>query len=193
MKSKKRCSWPDEKDALMIEYHDNEWGTPCHDDKKLFEYLLLDTFQAGLSWRTILHKRENFREAFDDFNPLKISKYTEKDVKRLMNNAGIIRNKLKILSAIANAKKFLEIQKKFRSFDRYIWQFTEHKTINNKIKNLKEIGATSKESDAMSTDMKERGFKFVGSTICYAFMQGVGIVNDHFVGCFKHGKIKNET
>ncbi len=189
---KKRCGWPGNNE-LMIKYHDEEWGVPVHDDKKLFEYLLLDTFQAGLSWRTILHKRENFREAFDDFNPLKISKYTEKDVKRLMNNAGIIRNKLKILSAIANAKKFLEIQKKFRSFDRYIWQFTEHKTINNKIKSLKEIGATSKESDAMSTDMKERGFKFVGSTICYAFMQGVGIVNDHEIGCFRHGEIKNET
>ncbi len=191
--NKKRCSWPDEKDFLMIEYHDKEWGTPCHDDKKLFEYLLLDTFQAGLSWRTILHKRENFRKAFDNFNPEKISKYTEKDVKGLMNDAGIIRNRLKILGTVENARKFLEVQKEFGSFDKYIWQFTGQKTKNNKVNSLKEIMATSKESDVMSKAMKERGFKFVGSTICYAFMQGVGIVNDHFVECFRHGNGKNET
>ena len=191
--NKERCDWPDKKDVLMIKYHAEEWGPPCHNDKKLFEYLLLDTFQAGLSWRTILHKRENFRKTFHDFDPVKISKYSEKDVEMLMNNAGIIRNKLKILGAVANAKKFLEIQKEFGSFDKYLWQFTGQKTRNNKINSLKEIGATSKESDIMSKDMKERGFKFVGSTVCYAFMQGVGIVNDHFVECFRHGNGKNET
>ena len=189
--SKDRCEWPgkEEKDRLMIEYHDNEWGTPTHDDKRLFEYLLLDTFQAGLSWRTILNKRENFRKAFDNFDPVKIAKYTEKDVKRLMNDAGIIRNKLKILGAIVNAKKFLEMQKEFGSFDRYIWQFTNHKTIKNKFKELRELLAKTKESDAMSSDMKKRGFKFVGSTICYAFMQGVGIVNDHVTTCFRHKEV----
>ena len=189
--TKNRCEWPgsEEKDKLMIEYHDCEWGTPCHDDLRLFEYILLDTFQAGLSWRTILHKRENFRKAFDNFNPAKIAKYDEKDVKILMNDAGIIRNRLKILSAITNAKKFLEMQKLFGSFDKYIWQFTSYRTINNKIKSLKHMNATSKESDAMSKDMKEKGFKFVGSTICYAFMQGAGIVNDHIVKCFRHREV----
>ena len=189
--SKDRCEWPgkEEKDRLMIEYHDNEWGTPTHDDKRLFEYLLLDTFQAGLSWRTILNKRENFRKAFDNFDPVKIAKYTEKDVKRLMNDAGIIRNKLKIFGAIANAQKFLEIQKEFGSFDRYIWQFTNHKTIKNKFKELRELPAKTKESDAMSSDMKKRGFKFVGSTICYAFMQGAGMVNDHVTTCFRHKEV----
>ncbi len=189
--SKDRCEWPgkEEKDRLMIEYHDNEWGTPIHDDKRLFEYLLLDTFQAGLSWRTILNKRENFRKAFDNFDPVKIAKYTEKDVKRLMNDAGIIRNKLKILGAIVNAKKFLEMQKEFGSFDRYIWQFTNHKTIKNKFKELRELPAKTKESDAMSSDMKKRGFKFVGSTICYAFMQGAGMVNDHVTTCFRHKEV----
>ena len=188
---KNRCEWPgsEEKDKLMIEYHDKEWGTPCHNDLTLFEYIILDTFQAGLSWRTILHKRENFRKAFANFNPLKIAKFNEKDVERLMKDAGIIRNKLKILSAITNAKKFLEMQRTFGSFDKYIWQFTKHKTINNNLKHLKHMNATSKESDAMSKDMKEKGFKFVGSTICYAFMQGAGMVNDHIVKCFRHGEV----
>ena len=192
---KNRCEWPgkEDKDRLMIEYHDKEWGIPAHDDKRLFEYLILDIFQAGLSWRTILHKRENFREAFHDFNPVKIAKYDEKDVKRLMNDVGIIRNRLKILSAITNAKKFLEMQKQFGSFDKYIWQFTNHKTINNKINHLKEMGATLKESDAMSKDMKEKGFKFVGSTICYAFMQGAGMVNDHIIKCFRHKEVACAT
>ena len=186
---KKRCEWPGE-DELMIKYHDEEWGNPCHDDKKLFEYLVLDTFQAGLSWRTILHKRENFRKAFDNFSPIKIEKYDEKDFERLMQDAGIIRNRLKILGTIINAKKFIEMQKEFGSFDRYLWQFTKHKTINNKINHIKDIGATSKESDEMSKDMKKRGFKFVGSTICYALMQGVGIVNDHEIGCFRHEEVE---
>ena len=184
-----RCEWPGEEDKLMVKYHDEEWGNPCHDDKKLFEYLILDTFQAGLSWRTILHKRENFRKTFHGFHAVKVAKYTKKDIKRLMNDAGIIRNRLKILSAITNAKKFLEIQKEFGSFDKYIWQFTKHKTKNNKIRHIKEMGATSKESDAMSKDMKEKGFKFVGSTICYAFMQATGMINDHTVNCFRHKEL----
>lgn len=189
--SKDRCEWPgkEEKDKLMIEYHDNEWGTPIHDDNKLFEYLILDTFQAGLSWRTILHKRENFRRAFHDFDAGKISIYTEKDVKRLMSDSGIIRNKLKILGAIANAQKFLEMQKEFGSFDKYVWQFTKHKAIKNRFKELKELPAKTKESDAMSSDMKKRGFKFVGSTICYAFMQGAGMVNDHVIKCFRYKEL----
>ena len=174
-----RCEWPGE-DELMIQYHDKEWGKPCHNDKKLFEYVILDTFQAGLSWRTILHKRENFRKAFHRFNPKKIAKYTTKDVKRLMNDAGIIRNRLKILGAITNAKKFFEVKKEFGSFDKYLWHFTNY---------LRHIRATSKESDAMSKDMKEKGFKFVGSTVCYAFMQGAGMFNDHTIKCFRHGEV----
>ncbi len=156
-KTKERCEWlgSKENNELMIKYHDKEWGTHCHDDKKLFEYLILDAFQAGLSWRTVLHKRENFKKAFDNFNPLKIAKYTEKDVERLMNDAGIIRNRLKILGTITNAQKFIETQKEFGSFDKYIWQFTGHKTIKNKFKNSKELPAKSKESDAMSEDMKK--------------------------------------
>ena len=186
---KKTCEWPTgAKD--MIEYHDKEWGVPLHDDRRLFEYLLLDTFQAGLSWRTILKKRENFRKAFHGFNPGKIAKYTEKDFKRLVNDAGIIRNKLKILGTIENAKRFLEIQKEFGSFDKYIWRFTGHKTIKNNFKELKELPAKTRESDAMSRDMKERGFKFVGSTICYAFMQGAGMVNDHTIDCFRYKEVQ---
>ena len=191
MDDKQRCEWPgkEEKNKLMIEYHDNEWGNPTHDDNRLFEYLILDTFQAGLSWRTILYKRENFRKAFHNFNAKRIAKYTEKDVKRLMNNSGIIRNKLKILSAITNAQKFLEMQKEFDSFDKYTWQFTNHKPIKNRFRELKELPTKTKESDAMNDDMKKRGFKFVGSTICYAFMQGAGMVNDHVVKCFRHGEV----
>jgi len=192
MDETKRCVWPNEKDDLMIEYHDKEWGTPCHDDGILFEYFLLDTFQAGLSWRTILHKRENFRKAFGDFNPIKISKYTEEDVMGLMNNAGIIRNRLKILSTITNSQKFLEIQKEFETFDKYIWQFTNHKTINSNFKKHEKIPAKTKESDAMEKDLRKRGFKFIGSTICYAFMQGAGMTNDHLVECFRHGEIDDK-
>lgn len=190
IKTKQRCEWPGKEDSLMIEYHDKEWGTPCHDDLKLFEYVILDTFQAGLSWRTILHKRENFRKAFSNFNPEKIARYGEKEIKRLMKDAGIIRNRLKIISAIINAKKFLEVKREFGSFDRYLWQFVNHKTINNNLKHLKHIQATSKESDEMSKDMKKRGFKFVGSTTCYAFMQGAGMVNDHIINCFRHQEVQ---
>ncbi|ROL61674.1 DNA-3-methyladenine glycosylase I [Bacteroidetes/Chlorobi group bacterium ChocPot_Mid] len=185
----KRCEWC-LNDLLMIKYHDEEWGVPLHDDKKLFEYMVLDAFQAGLSWKTILHKRENFRKALDNFIPEKIAKYDSKKVEVLINEAGIIRNKLKIMATISNAKAFLKIQKEFGSFDKYIWQFTNNKTIQNKFKTMNEIPAQSKESDLMSKDLKKRGFKFVGSTICYAFMQAAGMVNDHTQDCFRHKELK---
>lgn len=185
---KQRCTWPGS-DPLMVTYHDEEWGTPLHNDQKLFEFLILDTFQAGLSWSIILKKRENFRKALHNFNPKKIIKYTQKDVKRLLNNPSIIRNRLKIEATIINAQQFLEAKKEFGSFDKYIWQFTNHKTKQNKFKTLKDIPAKTSESDAMCKDLKKRGFKFVGSTICYAFMQGAGMVNDHTVDCFRYAEV----
>lgn len=188
MKEKLRCPWPSD-DALMIRYHDTEWGKPIRDDRKIFEAIILDTFQAGLSWRTILHKRENFRKAFSGFDYKKIAKYGARDVKRLMNDAGIIRNKLKVQAAIANAQRFIELQKEYGTFAKYIWQFTDGKTIKNSNKRLSHMRAHSPESDAMSKDMKKRGFKFVGSTICYAFMQGIGMVNDHLVSCFRYKEV----
>ncbi len=187
-KTIKRCPWPSD-DVLMIEYHDTEWGVPVHDDRKLFEFIVLDGMQAGLSWSTILRKRENFRKAFHNFDPNKISKFAEKDFNRLMNDAGIIRNRLKIRATIENAKQFLKVQKEFGSFDAYIWQFTGGKTIRNKHRTLKDLPATSPESDAMSKDLEARGFKFVGSTICYAFMQAAGMVNDHLVTCFRYREV----
>ncbi len=176
------CNWPST-DPLMIRYHDEEWGVPLHDDRKIFEFLVLDAFQAGLSWRTILHKRENFRKAFHDFNAERIAKYGEKDFLRLMADAGIVRNKAKILGTIQNAKCFVEVKKEFGTFDRYIWRFTGGRTIDNRLISLKEMAVSSPESDAMSLDLKKRGFKFVGTTICYAFMQAAGMVNDHLVTC----------
>ena len=186
MTSKKsRCFWA-ENNSLMAAYHDNEWGDPVHDDQKLFEYLILDAFQAGLSWQTILNKRENFRAAFDNFDAQKIAEYTEEDKQRLLNNAGIVRNRLKIDAAISNAQKFLIIQNEFGSFDKYIWQFTNYQTLRDPKGMTKETMPTSTtESDAMSKNLKKRGFKFVGTTICYAFMQAIGMVDDHVVGCFK--------
>ena len=184
-----RCSWC-ESSNLMRNYHDKEWGTPQHKDKIIFEYILLDTFQAGLSWSTILNKRENFKKAFSNFDPVKISKYTEKDYERLMNDPGIIRNKLKIRAMINNAKIFLELQKEFGTFDKYIWQFVDYKTIGGKRKIGGHWPSTSKESDAMSKDLKDRGFKFVGSTICYAFMQAAGMVNDHIVSCTRYNEVQ---
>ncbi len=186
---KKRCSWPGN-DELMIHYHDNEWGVPLHDDKKLFEFFVLDAFQAGLSWRTVLYKRENFRKAFDNYNIKKIADYKSKDYNRLLNDAGIIRNRQKIQAAIINAQKFLEVQKEFSSFGRYIWQFTDYKTIHNNWKSIKDLPAKTKESDTISKTLKDRGFKFIGSTICYAFMQAAGMVNDHVVDCFRHKELK---
>lgn len=178
-----RCPWAESND-LMRHYHDYEWGVAVHDDHIHFEYLVLDAFQAGLSWATILNKRENFRIAFDDFNPQIIAAYDAEKVSSLMEDKGIIRNKLKILATITNAQRFLEIQKEFGTFDAYIWQFTSGKTLYNKLSIESGFPATSAESDAMSKDLKKRGFKFVGSTICYAYMQASGMVNDHLQECF---------
>ena len=185
---KKRCEWPG-KNELMTKYHDEEWGVPLHDDKKLFEFLVLDAFQAGLSWAIILNKREGFRKAFHNFDYKKIAKYTEKDFDRLVNDAGIVRNRLKINSTIVNAQKFLEIIKEFGSFDKYIWQFVNYKPIKNKIKTIKDYKSRTDESDVMSKDLLSRGFKFVGSTICYAFMQAAGMVNDHQADCFRYAEV----
>ena len=174
-------------DELMEIYHDEEWGLPVHEDRKLFEALALDGFQAGLSWRTILYKREAFREAFYGFDPVRVGKMTAQDVKRLLGNAQIVRNRLKIEATIQNAQRFQEIQREFGSFDKFIWGFTEHRTLLGPPKtSWEDLPTTSPESDAMSNALKERGFKFVGSTICYAFMQAVGMVDDHLVGCFRY-------
>ena len=173
-------------DPLMQAYHDDEWGRPVHDDRVLFEFLLLDNFQAGLSWRTILNKRENFRAAFSGFDPVKIAAYGEADRQRLLADAGIIRNRAKVKAAVSNAQAFLEVQAEFGSFDAYIWQFTGGKTLESTPPaNWEDAPATTPESDAMSADLKKRGFKFVGSTICYAFMQSIGMVNDHLATCEK--------
>ncbi len=181
----RRCSWCTN-DQLYIDYHDNEWGKPLHDDRKLFEMLILESAQAGLSWMTILRKRENYRKAFDHFDPKKIARYDRRKVRTLLKNEGIVRNRLKIESAIANARAFLAVQKEFGSFDRYIWQFVGGKQKRNAWNSVREIPARTAESDAMSKDLKKRGFTFVGSTICYAFMQAVGMVNDHTVDCWRY-------
>jgi DNA-3-methyladenine glycosylase I len=170
-------------------YHDEEWGVPVHDDRKLFEYMVLDAFQAGLSWSTILNKRENFRKALDDFEPAKIARYKKRKTDRLLSDAGIVRNKLKVLATVANAKAFLKIQDAFGSFDAFIWQFVGGETKPNRWKTLRQIPAKTTESDTMSKELKRRGFKFVGSTICYAFMQAAGMVNDHEVGCFRYSEV----
>ena len=187
--TKRRCEWGTVS-QLYIDYHDNEWGVPIHDDRTLFEFLILECAQAGLSWETVLKKRENYRKAFSNFDPVKVSRYSDKKVEALMGNKGIIRNSLKITSAINNAKRFLEVQKEFESFETYIWQFVNGKPITNRFKSIQEIPATTKESDAMSKDLKKRGFTFVGPTICYAHMQATGMVNDHIVGCFRYKEIK---
>jgi DNA-3-methyladenine glycosylase I len=182
---KQRCQWAGN-DPLYQKYHDEEWGVPLHNDQKLFEMLILEGAQAGLSWITILRKRENYRKAFSNFDAKKIAKYDSKKVEELLLNEGIIRNRLKITSTIQNAKLYLELHREFGSFDKYIWQFVDFKPVKNNWKSLKEIPPKTKESDAMSKDLKKRGFKFVGSTICYAFMQAVGMVNDHTVDCFRY-------
>ena len=184
---KPRCAWI--ADDLMRIYHDEEWGVPLHDDQKLFEFMVLDAFQAGLSWKTILNKRENFRKAFDNFDPKMIAAYDEKHYERLLNDAGIIRNRAKIKATISNAKAFLEIQNEFGTFDNYIWSFVDHKPVINSWKTLSELPAKTAISDRMSKDLMKRGFKFVGSTICYAFMQAAGMVNDHVVGCFRYMEV----
>lgn len=178
-----RCPWPKE-NAMMIAYHDNEWGRHEHDDQKLFEFLVLESFQAGLSWYIVLKKRDNFRKAFANFDAKKVSRFDKRKIEQLLSNEGIIRNRMKIEAAINNAKCFLEIQKEFGSFDNYVWSFVNYKTIDNKRKSLKNIPASTPESDKLSNDMGKRGFKFRGTTICYAFMQATGMVNDHLVECF---------
>jgi DNA-3-methyladenine glycosylase I len=183
-----RCWWCGE-DELYCEYHDQEWGVPVHDDRKMFEMLILEGFQAGLSWIIILRKRDNFRKAFKNFDARKVARFGKADVARLLKNEGIIRNRLKIEGAITNAKCFLEVQKEFGSFDRYIWRFTGNRTLRNpKGVTRKAMKPTSPESDALSKDLKRRGFKFVGSTVCYAHMQATGMVDDHVVDCFKYRK-----
>jgi DNA-3-methyladenine glycosylase I len=187
----KRCPWPS--NELSIRYHDEEWGVPVHDDRKLFEFLILEGAQAGLSWDTILKKRDNYRKAFDGFDPKRVARYDARKRERLMRNPGIVRNKLKISSAIGNAKAFLSVQKEFGSFDHYIWQFVGGKPRVNSPKSMKQVPARTAESDAMSEDLKKRGFKFVGSTICYAFMQAVGMVNDHLVECFRYKALSSRS
>jgi DNA-3-methyladenine glycosylase I len=178
-----RCPWP-ANDPLYIKYHDKEWGVPVHNDRKLFEFLLLEGFQAGLSWRTILYKRQNFRKAFHNFDFNKVAKYDKIKINSLMNDAGIIRNKLKIKSSVKNAKAFIAVRKEFGTFDKYIWGFVNGKPIKNNFKSLKEIPAKTELSDKISIDLKKRGFNFVGSTIIYAHMQATGMVNDHLISCF---------
>ncbi|WP_111706381.1 DNA-3-methyladenine glycosylase I [Lutibacter citreus] len=186
--NKTRCAWCGN-DPLYIEYHDKEWGVPVYDDEKLFEFLILETFQAGLSWITVLRKRENFRAAFDNFNYKIIANYKEDKFEELINNAGIIRNKLKIKATIANASSFMIIQKEFGSFSKYIWGFTNGKSIKNNWKDLNDVPATTKISDLISKDLKKRGFKFVGSTVIYAHMQATGMINDHVSSCFRYNQV----
>lgn len=182
-----RCAWASGDQS--IRYHDEEWGVPVHDDRKLFEFLILEGAQAGLSWSTILNKRDNYQRAFDSFDPTRVAQYDKRKVKQLLADPGIVRNRLKITSAIENAKAFLRVQNEFGSFDRYLWQFVGGKPRVNRWNSLRQVPARTAESDAMSKDLKRRGFKFVGSTICYAFMQAVGMVNDHATDCFRHGQL----
>jgi DNA-3-methyladenine glycosylase I len=183
----KRCTWPT--NDLSIRYHDEEWGKPLHDDRGLFEFLILEGAQAGLSWDTILRKRENYRKAFDGFDVNKVARYTDKKVEKLLQDEGIIRNRLKIASAISNARAFLAVQNEFGSFDKYIWSFVDGKPIVNRLKESSQVPAKTEVSDAISKDLKKRGFNFVGSTIMYAFMQATGMVNDHLVSCFRYKEV----
>ncbi len=185
-KEKQRCAWV--KDPLMMRYHDDEWGVPSRDDRRQFEFLILESAQAGLSWATILRKRENYRKAFAGFDPKKVAKFGAPKIRRLMGNAGIIRNRLKIESAVNNARRFLEIQKEFGSFSEYIWKFTGGKPIVNRWETLKQLPASTPVSDALSQDLKKRGFKFLGSIVLYSHMQAVGMINDHLVTCFRYRK-----
>ena len=189
MKPCSRCNWA-ENDPLYIDYHDTEWGVPVHDDQKLFEFLILEGAQAGLSWITILKKRNNYQKAYNQFQVEKVARYSDKKIQRLLANPGIVRNRLKIQSSITNAQAFIEIQSEFGSFDKYLWNFVERKPIQNNWKTLAQIPVTTSVSDALSLDLKKRGFKFVGSTICYAYMQAVGLVNDHVTNCFRYKPVK---
>jgi len=190
--SPRRCAWGTA-DPLYIRYHDEEWGVPLHDDRRLFEFLVLEGAQAGLSWRTILNKRERYRTAFARFDPRRVARFGSHDVARLLADAGIVRNRLKIDAAIQNAKMFLAVQDEIGTFDEYIWGFVGHEPRQNTWKSMKEVPARTPESDAMSKDLKRRGFKFVGSTICYAFMQAVGMVNDHVIDCFRHSELRKSA
>ena len=187
--SKRRCPWVDLTKLDYLEYHDKEWGVPVHDDRTIFEFLTLEGAQAGLSWYTVLRKREAYRKAFRQFDPERVARYGKRELESLLNNPGIIRNQQKIVAAINNAQRFLEVQAEFGSFDRYIWRFVNGKPIVHKLRRLKDYPATSVESDALSKDLKQRGFKFVGSTICYAHMQATGMINDHVVDCFRRREI----
>ena len=189
MTNTSRCKWS-EKDPLYIQYHDTEWGAPLHDEQQLFEFLMLETFQAGLSWITILRKRENFRQAFDNFDYKKIAQYKERKIQALLQDKGIIRNKLKVRAAVSNAQAFLEVQKEFGSFDNYVWAFVNGKPAQNKWISVKELPGKTELSDQLSKELKKRGFKFVGSTIVYAYMQATGMVNDHTVNCFRHKEVR---
>jgi DNA-3-methyladenine glycosylase I len=189
--TKHRCPWVDLSKADYIDYHDKEWGVPVHDDRRIFEFLILEAAQAGLSWYTVLRKREAYRKAFEQFDPERVARYGKRELKSLLSNPGIIRNQQKIVAAINNAQRFLEVQAEFSSFDRYIWRFVDGKPIVHKLRRLKDYPATSTESDALSKDLKQRGFKFVGSTICYAHMQATGMINDHVVDCFRRREIIN--
>lgn len=191
-KEEQRCAWC-VGDLLYEKYHDEEWGVPVHDDQKLFEFLILETFQAGLSWITILRKRENFRRAFDNFDYNKVANYSEEKIEELLGNAGIIRNKLKIRAAICNARAFLKTREEYGSFDRYIWGFVDGKPIQNKWKTRGDVPATTPLSDTISKDLKKRGFKFVGSTVVYAHIQATGMVNDHELSCFRHKELSAKT
>lgn len=183
-----RCAWAGN-DELYRHYHDHEWGVPLHDDQKLFEFLILEGAQAGLSWITVLRKRENYRAAFDNFDATRIARYTPAHIESLLQNPGIVRNRLKVNSAVLNAQKFLEVQAEFGSFDRFVWQFVAGRTVQNARRSSADVPASTIGSDAMSKELKRRGFKFVGSTICYAFMQATGMVNDHTTDCFRHAKL----
>lgn len=186
---KTRCAWPRDNE-LMIEYHDTEWGVPLHDDRTFFEFLVLDAAQAGLNWAMILAKREGYRRAFAGFDVAKVARFTDKKIEKLLQDPGIVRNRLKVRSAITNARAFIEVQKEFGSFDAYIWRFVGGKPIQNKWRKLSQVPVSTPESDAMSKDLKKRGFKFAGTTICYAFMQAAGLVNDHTVDCFRHKEVR---
>jgi DNA-3-methyladenine glycosylase I len=186
--TKKRCEWCAGSE-IERSYHDDEWGVPLHDDKKLFEFLILEGAQAGLSWTTILNKRDHYRKVFDLFDPEKVAKYSDKKIEKLLLDPGIVRNRLKVTSAVSNARFFLAVQEEFGSFDNYIWQFTDGEVIKNAWQSLSEIPANTADSDAMCKDLKKRGFRFVGTTICYAFMQATGMVNDHVVDCYRHTEL----
>ncbi len=186
---KKRCPWADNDNPLMREYHDREWGVPVHDDRKIFEFLVLEGAQAGLSWSTVLRKRENYRSAFARFDPKKVATFDRRDVRRLLADAGIIRNRRKIESAVSNAKAFLRVQREFSSFDSYMWSFVGGAPIRNRWRRLNQIPVATPEAERMSNDLIKRGFRFVGPTICYSHMQAVGMVNDHIIGCFRHDEI----